>query len=148
MMHLVDHSQYVCVHHAGTRFRVRRLRGFRHHSRSRDLVPSRRCFRRKRSFTFDLCKRSSLRTDIYRDSNPANGHTGIGHGQYNNSYVDWTNGAIDDVRFYASALSAANVPAIARLGIPTLPGPEPVQPASLSIDAGHPGAPVNPLFTV
>jgi alpha-L-arabinofuranosidase len=77
---------------------------------------------------------------------PANGHTGIGHGQYANGYVDWVNGAIDDVRFYSSALSAADILAIARLGNPNLPGPQPLQPASLSIDATQPGVAVNPLF--
>lgn len=77
---------------------------------------------------------------------PANGHTGIGHSQYANGYVDWVNGAIDDVRFYSSALSAADILAIARIGNPNLPGPQPLQPASLSIDATQPGLTVNPLF--
>jgi len=77
---------------------------------------------------------------------PANGHTGIGHGQYNHGYVDWVNGAIDDVRFYNSALSAADILAIARIGNPSLPGPQPLQPANLSIDASQPTLAVNPLF--
>ena len=77
---------------------------------------------------------------------PANGHTGIGHGQYNNGYVDWVNGAIDDVRFYSGALSAADILAIARIGNPGLPGPQPLQPASLTVDGTQPGVAVNPLF--
>ncbi len=77
---------------------------------------------------------------------PAVGHTGIGHGQYNNGYVDWVNGAIDDVRFYSSALSAADILAIARIGNPNLPGPQPLQPASLSIDGTQAGVAVNSLF--
>jgi alpha-L-arabinofuranosidase len=77
---------------------------------------------------------------------PAVGHTGIGHGQYNNGYTDWVNGAIDDVRFYSGVLSAADILAIARIGNPNLPGPQPLQPASLSIDASQPGLAVNPLF--
>lgn len=77
---------------------------------------------------------------------PANGHTGIGHGQYNNSYVDWVNGAIDDVRLYQAALTPDQILAIARVGNPALPGPQPVQPATLNIDAAHPGARINPKF--
>lgn len=77
---------------------------------------------------------------------PAVGHTGIGHGQYNNGYVDWVNGAIDDVRFYSSALNAADILAIARIGNPNLPGPQPLPPASLSIDGTQAGVAVDPLF--
>ena len=77
---------------------------------------------------------------------PANGHTGIGHGQYNNNYVDWVNGAIDDVRLYQAALTPDQILAIARIGNPALPGPQPVQPATLNIDAAHPGARINPKF--
>jgi alpha-L-arabinofuranosidase len=77
---------------------------------------------------------------------PANGHTGIGRSQYNNGYTDWNNGAIDDVRFYQQAISATDVLAIAQIGNPSLTGPQPVQPATLQIDAAHPGAQVNPKF--
>jgi hypothetical protein len=39
----------------------------------------------------------------------ASGNTGIGRGWFNNSRVDFNNAAIDDVRFYASALSASQI---------------------------------------
>lgn len=88
-----------------------------------------------------------LAAEVYSVSpSPANGHTGIGRGQYNNSYVDWVNGAIDDVRLYQSALTPDEILAIARIGDPSLPGPQPVQPASLDVDGFHPGARVNPKF--
>jgi concanavalin A-like lectin/glucanase superfamily protein len=88
-----------------------------------------------------------LAGDVYSVSpSPANGHTGIGHGQYANSYVDWVNGAIDDVRLYQSALTADQILAIARIGDPSLPGPQPVQPATLNIDGFHPAARINPKF--
>jgi alpha-L-arabinofuranosidase len=79
-------------------------------------------------------------------SSPANGNTGIGHGQYANGYVDWVDGAIDDVRLYAAALSAADVLEVARAGDPSLIGAPPVEPATLQIDAEQPGSEVNPSF--
>ena len=42
----------------------------------------------------------------------ATGHTAIGRAQYNGAQVDFVNGAIDDVRFYSRALSAAEVSAL------------------------------------
>jgi hypothetical protein len=42
----------------------------------------------------------------------ATGHTAIGRAQYNGAQVDFVNGAIDDVRFYSRALSAAEVAAL------------------------------------
>jgi hypothetical protein len=75
----------------------------------------------------------------------ATGHTGIGHGQYDGSYVDWANGAIDDVRLYGAALSAADILQVARVGNPSLTAPR-VQPAALQIDASHPGARLSPRF--
>jgi len=88
-----------------------------------------------------------LAAEVYSVSpSPANGHTGIGRGQYNNSYVDWVNGAIDDVRLYQSALTPDEILAIARIGDPSLPGPQPVEPASLDVDGFHPGARINPKF--
>jgi concanavalin A-like lectin/glucanase superfamily protein len=51
-------------------------------------------------------------------SSPANGHTGIGHGRFNNTYVDWVNGAIDDVLLFQAALTAPDVLKLARLAIP------------------------------
>jgi hypothetical protein len=87
-----------------------------------------------------------LTGQVYNVSpSPANGHTGIGHGQYNNSYVDWVNGSID-VRLYQATLTPDQILAIARIGNPSLPGPQPVEPATLDIDASHPGARINPKF--
>jgi hypothetical protein len=53
------------------------------------------------------------------------------------------------VRLYPAALSATDVLTIAQVGNPSLTGqgPGPVQPAALQIDAAHPGARVNPLFS-
>jgi hypothetical protein len=65
---------------------------------------------------------------------PANGHT-IGHGQYANGYVDWVNGAIDDVRLYQAALSPDDILAIACIGNPSLPGPQQVEPATSLLTA-------------
>jgi len=42
----------------------------------------------------------------------ATGHTAIGRAQYNGVQTDFVNGAIDDVRFYSRALSAAEVAAL------------------------------------
>jgi hypothetical protein len=42
----------------------------------------------------------------------ATGHTAIGRAQYNAVRTDFVNGAIDDVRFYSRALSAAEVAAL------------------------------------
>ncbi len=42
----------------------------------------------------------------------ATGHTAIGRAQYNAVQTDFVNGAIDDVRFYSRALSAAEVAAL------------------------------------
>jgi hypothetical protein len=75
----------------------------------------------------------------------ANGNTGIGRGWFNNSRVDFNNDAIDDVRFYASALSGSQILQIAQIGNPSLTPPT-VQPAALQIDATHPGPQVNPMF--
>ena len=73
------------------------------------------------------------------------GNTGIGRGWFNNSRVDFNNAAIDDVRFYGSALSAPQILQIAQIGNPSLTAPT-VQPAALQIDATHPGPQVNPMF--
>jgi concanavalin A-like lectin/glucanase superfamily protein/alpha-L-arabinofuranosidase-like protein len=53
---------------------------------------------------------------------PANGLTGIGRGWYNNSRVDFNHAAVDDVRFYNSALSAADVFKVALIGNPSSDG--------------------------
>jgi len=75
----------------------------------------------------------------------ASGNTGIGRGWFNNSRVDFNNAAIDDVRFYGSALSAPRILQIAQIGNPSLTAPT-VQPAALQIDATHPGPQVDPMF--
>jgi alpha-L-arabinofuranosidase len=77
---------------------------------------------------------------------PANGLTGIGRGWFNNTRVDFNHAAVDDVRFYNSALSAADVFKVALIGNPSLTPPT-VQLATLEIDAAHPGAAVNPMFS-
>ncbi len=76
----------------------------------------------------------------------SSGLTGIGRGWYGNGPVDYTHAAIDDIRFYASALSAADVFKVAAIGNPALVSPQ-VLPATLSIDAAHPGAAVNSAFS-
>src|SRR5258708_2614061 len=77
---------------------------------------------------------------------PAHRPTGTGPAQSNNTYVDWVNAAIDDVRLYQAVLTPDQILAIARIGNPSLPGPQPVQPATLNIDGAHPGARINPKF--
>jgi alpha-L-arabinofuranosidase len=86
-------------------------------------------------------------TDTIYDVAPraATGQTGIGRGWFNNRRVDFANAAIDDVRFYAAALSAPAILQIAQVGNPAL-RMSTVQPATLQIDAVHPGAKLNPLF--
>jgi alpha-L-arabinofuranosidase len=75
----------------------------------------------------------------------ASGNTGIGRGWFNNGDVDFNDAAIDDVRFYASALNASQILQIAQIGNPSLTAPK-VQPAALQIDGAHPGPAVNPIF--
>jgi alpha-L-arabinofuranosidase len=74
----------------------------------------------------------------------ATGHSSVGRGQFGGNPVDFVNGAIDDVRFYQAALTGPEILEIARVGNPSLPGPLPVKPATLHIDAAHPGANINP----
>jgi alpha-L-arabinofuranosidase len=74
----------------------------------------------------------------------ATGHSSVGRGQFGGNPVDFVNGAIDDVRFYQAALTGPEILEIARVANPSLPGPLPVEPATLHIDAGHPGANINP----
>jgi alpha-L-arabinofuranosidase len=75
----------------------------------------------------------------------ASGNTGIGRGWFNDSPTDFNDAAIDDVRFYGSALSAAQILQIAQIGNHSLTAPK-VQPASLEINAAQPGPRVNPMF--
>ena len=51
-------------------------------------------------------------TAAYTSAWTASGNTLIGHGFYNGSQVDYVNGYIDDVEFFSSALSAAQVTAL------------------------------------
>ncbi len=77
----------------------------------------------------------------------ATGPTAIGRGKYAGNPADWTNGTIDDVRFYQAALSAADIKAIAQANLP--PGaatPGVPVPATLTINAAQPGPRLNPLF--
>lgn len=76
----------------------------------------------------------------------ASGHSSIGRGQFGGNMVDWNNDSIDDVRFYQTALTAPQVLQVARIGNPSLPGPLPVEPATLHVDVAHPGAQINPAF--
>src|SRR3984957_5647257 len=68
----------------------------------------------------------------------ASGNTGIGRGWFNDSATDFNDAAIDDVRFYAAALSAPQIVQIAQIGNHSLTAPK-VEPATLQIDAGQPG---------
>jgi len=76
----------------------------------------------------------------------ATGRSSVGRGQFGGNPVDFVNGAIDEVRFYQAALTGSEILEIARVGNPSLPGPLPVKPATLHIDAAHPGANINPPF--
>ena len=51
-------------------------------------------------------------TTAYTSAWTATGNTLIGHGFYNGGQVDYVNGYIDDVEFFSSALSAAQVAAL------------------------------------
>jgi len=77
---------------------------------------------------------------------PSTGRTAIGRGKFAGNPVDFANGAIDDVRFYQTGLAAADVLRVAQVGNPGLTPPPPVAPASLQIDAGHPGHAVSPML--
>ena len=87
-------------------------------------------------------------TDQILNVNPtaASGHSAVGRGEFGGNMVDWNNDSIDDVRFYQSALTGPQVLQVARIGNPSLPGPLPVEPATLHVDVAHPGAQINPAF--
>ncbi|MFK9175237.1 LamG-like jellyroll fold domain-containing protein, partial [Escherichia coli] len=51
----------------------------------------------------------------------ASGHLVIGRGRYNAGPINWVAGAIDDVRVYDAALTAADVAQIADSGHPLAP---------------------------
>ncbi len=58
----------------------------------------------------------------YTSAFRANGATAIGRGFYGGGATDFASGVIDDARFYQSALSAADILALARDGGTSLPG--------------------------
>jgi hypothetical protein len=65
----------------------------------------------------------------------ATGNTAIGRGKFNGGNVDFVNGAIDDARLYASALTASQIQTLAAMGNPadfTLTA----SPASLAVAPG------------
>lgn len=78
----------------------------------------------------------------------ATGHTAIGRGKYGGNPVDFVEGAVDDVRFYASALSATDVRAIARSAVKdaAVQAPDNSGTAQLQIDGAHPGPKVSPML--
>ena len=64
----------------------------------------------------------------YTHAFPVSGHTSIGRGFFNAAPTDFAHGAIDDVRFYQSVLSPADILAVARDGgaaLPTAANPAP-----------------------
>jgi hypothetical protein len=67
---------------------------------------------------------------------PANGLTGIGRGWFGDRHVDFNHADVDDVRFYNSALSAADVFKVALIGNSSLKPPQ-VLPATLEVDASR-----------
>ena len=78
----------------------------------------------------------------------ASGHTAIGRGKYGGNPVDFVDGAVDDVRFYATALPAADITAIALADVKTaaVQTSDTAAPVQLQIDAAHPGPRVSPLL--
>lgn len=75
----------------------------------------------------------------------ANGHTAIGRGRFGGRPVDFVNGDLDDVRFYQSALGAADIAAIARANLPA-GAPATVAAPTLAINAARPGVKVRPML--
>jgi len=57
----------------------------------------------------------------YTSAFQAGGHTAIGRGLYGGNPTDFVSGAIDDVRFYQSALSASDITAISNAATNTNP---------------------------
>jgi hypothetical protein len=70
----------------------------------------------------------------------AGGHTAIGRGFYNGGAVDFATGAIDDVRFYQSALSADDILKIAQDGGAGLPNAGPAPASNVKAIAQMPTA--------
>ncbi len=80
----------------------------------------------------------------------AGGHTVIGRGRYSGNPVDFVAGQIDDVRFYQSALSAADVKTLAGPGLTVKAQIEAAKPApapaTLQIDAARPTMRLSPTL--
>ncbi len=76
--------------------------------------------------TLSLYVNGALQQTVpYTSAFRADGHTAIGRGFYNGGRTDFVSGAIDDVRFYQSALPAAAVLALSSPGgaAPAAPAP-------------------------
>ena len=69
----------------------------------------------------------------------ANGNTAIGRGRFNAGNVDFLNGAIDDARLYASALTATQVQALYNAGAATPDFTLSASPTSGSVAQGSSG---------
>jgi alpha-L-arabinofuranosidase len=78
----------------------------------------------------------------------ATGHTVIGRGKFGGSPVDFVGGQIDDVRLYQSAVSAADIRAVAQAEIPAsaMETVTPPAPATLHINAAGVAARVSPTL--
>jgi alpha-L-arabinofuranosidase len=78
----------------------------------------------------------------------ASGHTLVGRCLYAARPDDFADASIANVRFYSSALSASDVQAIADADLPPSvrqTGPQPGQPATMTIDASHAGPALSPM---
>ncbi len=71
----------------------------------------------------------------------ATGNTAIGRGRFNSGNVDFLNGAIDDARLYASALTQAQIQTLVNLGSPTPDFTLSASPSTISIAQGASGTP-------
>ena len=76
----------------------------------------------------------------------ATGRTAIGRGRYGGKPLDFATGDIDDVRFYQTALSAADVAAIVKPVLSTLPIAPAAAPPTLQINAAGPTVKLSPMF--
>jgi len=70
----------------------------------------------------------------YTHAFKVSGHTSIGRGFFNAGPTDYVHGAIDDVRFYQSVLSPADILAIARDGGAALPAADAATPPASALN--------------